>query len=106
MDLGVNAVFHDNFQPSTYCMQKIHSYPLFYQQLIGFWEKVSRKETLNGLEIVNQVICNNIFLLKQGNSLFCPSPYNKGTLKVNDLPDDFGHFMKWVSTKLKFDLKE
>ena len=22
LDLGVNAVFHDNFEPSTYCMQK------------------------------------------------------------------------------------
>ena len=51
-------------------MQKIQSYPLFYQQLIGFWEKVSRKEPLNALEIINQVIWNNSFLLKQGNSLF------------------------------------
>ena len=87
-------------------MQKIQSYPLFYQQLIGFWEKVSRKEPLNALEIINQVIWNNSFLLKQGNSLFYPSLYNKGILKVNDLLDDFGHFMKWASAKLKFDLKE
>ena len=78
----------------------------FYQQLIGFWEKVSRKEPLNALEIVNQVIWNNIFLLKQGNSLFYPSLYTKGILKVNNLLDDFGHFMKWASAKLKFDLKE
>ena len=44
--------------------------------------------------------------LKQGNSLFYPSLCNKGILKVNDLLDDFGHFMKWASAKLKFDLKE
>ena len=106
LDFGVNAVFHDNFKPSTYCMQKLQSYPLFYQQLIGFWEKVSRKEPLNALEIVNQVMWNHSFLLKQGNSLFYPSLYNKGILKVNDLLDDFGHFMKWASAKLKFDLKE
>ena len=106
LDLGVNAVFHDNFKPSTYCIQKIQSYPLFYQQLIGFWEKVSRKEPLNALEIVNHVIWNNSFLLKQGNSLFYPSLYNKGILKVSDLLDDFGHFMKWALAKLKFDLKE
>ena len=87
-------------------MQKIQSYPLFYKQLIGFWEKVSRKEPLNALEIVNQVIWNNSFLLKQGNSLFYPSLYNKGILKVNDLLGDFGHFMKWASAKLKFDLKQ
>ena len=85
LDLGVNAVFHDNFKPSTYCMQKIQS------NKIGFWEKVSRKEPLNALEIVNQVIWNNSFLLKQGNSLFYPILYNKGILKVNDLLDDFGH---------------
>ena len=36
LDLGVNGVFIDNFKPSTYCMQKIQSYPLFYQQLIDF----------------------------------------------------------------------
>ena len=64
LDLGVNAVFHDNFKPSTYCMQKIQSYPPFYQQLIGFCDKVSRKEPLNALEIVNQVIWNNSLLLK------------------------------------------
>ena len=87
-------------------MQKIQSYPLFYQQLIGFWEKVGRKEPLNALEIVNQVIWNNSFLLKQGNSMFYPSLYNKGILKVNDLQDDFGNFMKWASAKLKFDLEE
>ena len=50
--------------------KKIQFYPLFYQQLIGFWEKLSRTEPLNALEIVNQVIWNNSFLLKQGNSLF------------------------------------
>ena len=61
---------------------------------------------LGAREIVNQVIWDNSFLLKQSNSLFYPSLYNKGTLKVNDLPDDFGHFMKRASTKLKFDLKE
>ena len=84
----------------------MQSYPLCYQQLIGFWEKVNRKEPLNGLEIVNQIIWNNSFLLKQGNLLFYPSLYNKGILKVNDLLDDYGYFMKWASTKLKYDLKE
>ena len=87
-------------------MQKIQSYPLFYQQLIGFWETVSKKEPLNPYEIVNQVIWNNSFLLKQGNSLFYPCLCNKGILKVNDLLDDFGHFIRWASAKLKFDLKE
>ena len=24
LDLGVNVVFHDNFKPSTYCMQKLN----------------------------------------------------------------------------------
>ena len=61
LDLGV---VDENFKPSTYCMQKSQSYPSFYQQLIGFWEKVSRKEPLNTLEIVNQAIWNNSFLLK------------------------------------------
>ena len=106
LDLGVTAVFHHNFKPSTYCMQKMQPYPLFYQQLIGFWEKVSRKEPLNALEIVNQIIWNNSFLLKEGNSLFYSSLYSKGILKVNGLLDDFDHFMKWGSAKLKFDLKE
>ena len=58
------------------------------------------------LKLLIQVIWNDSFLLKQGNSLFYPSLYNKGILRVNDLPDDFGHFMKWTSAKLKFDLKE
>ena len=40
------------------------------------------------------------------NSLFYLSLYNKGILKVNDLPGDFGYFTKWASAKLKFDLKE
>ena len=75
-------------------MQNIQSDPPFHQQLTGFWEKVSRKERLTALEIVDQVIWNDSFLLKQGNSLFYPSLYNKGILKVNDLPDDFGHFIK------------
>ena len=87
-------------------MKKNQSYPPFYQQLIGFWENVSRKEPLNAPEIVNQVMWNNNFLLKQGNSLFYPSLHNKEILKVNDLLDDYGHFMKWASAKLKFDLKE
>ena len=81
LDLGVNAVFHENSKPSTYCMQKNQSYPPFYQQLISFWEKVSRKEPLNALEIVNQVIRNNSFLLKQHNSLFIQVYITKEFLK-------------------------
>ena len=86
--LGVNAVFHHNLNlPHIEC-KKIQPYSPFYQQLIGFWEKLIRKEPLNSLEIVSQVIWNDIFLLKQSNSLFYPSLYNK------------------ASAKLKFDLKE
>ena len=46
-------------------MQNNQSHPPFYQQLIGLWEKVSRKEPLNAVEIVNQVIRNNSFLLNR-----------------------------------------
>ena len=61
LDLGVDAVSHDNFKPSTYCMQKIQSYPLFYQQLIGFWEKVSRKEPLMLLKLLIRLFGITVF---------------------------------------------
>ena len=41
---GNKAIFHFNLQLSEACLAKIKNFPLFYQQLIQMWAKVSKRD--------------------------------------------------------------
>ena len=52
--------------------RKMTRLPQFYQQMIALWEKTSDKEPNQVLEIFNQLIWNNRYILKQDKGLFYP----------------------------------
>ena len=77
--------------------------PQFYQQMIALWEKTSGKEPNQVLEIFNQLIWNNRYILKQDKGLFYPYLCKKGISQVKDLinvDSTTSMFLNWNSAKL------
>ena len=67
-----SLIYHFPFSPSVFFVQKMTRLPQFYQQMIALWEKTSDKEPNQVLEIFNQLIWNNRYILKQDKGLFYP----------------------------------
>ena len=104
--IGIRSVFHYNFEPSKNTWQKISLFPQFCQELVSFWDSVSEKQPSCISEIVGQCIWNNIYILKQGSTIFYTRLYKSGSMIINDLIDSEGNLMDWISAKLKFELAD
>ena len=91
----IPKLFHNNFQPSQTCKNKINLYPKFYQELISLWEKVCIKEPVDPAEIFSQSIWNNHFLQKQDSTLFYPELYRRGVSSIRDMVDEHGKLLTW-----------
>ena len=76
----------------------------FYQELIEVWYKISYQEPSDIIQIYNQCLWNNSFILTQGKPIFNLSFINKGILKVSDILNESGNLMSWQSDKPKYNL--
>ena len=47
---GNKTIFHFNLQLSEPCLAKIKNFPLFYQQLMQIWAKVSKLDPIETCE--------------------------------------------------------
>ena len=61
------------------------TFPGFYQELIELWYKISYQEPSDIIQIYNQCLWNNSFILRQGKPIFNLSFINKGILRVSDI---------------------
>ena len=63
--IGIRTVFHHNFKPLQNTSQKISLFPLFYQELVSFWETVSENKPSCISENVGKCVWNNTYILRQ-----------------------------------------
>ena len=98
---GTRSAFHCNFKPLKNISQKISLFPQFCQEF-SFWEPVNEKQPWCTSEIVGQCIWNNTYILKQGSTRL----YKSAIMIINDLIDNEGNLMDWISAKLKFELPD
>ena len=102
--LGGNSIFHYNLQLGERCSIIVKTFPGFYQELIELWCKISYQEPSDIIQIYNQCLWNNSFILTQGKPIFNLSFINKGILKVSDILNESGNLMSWQSGKSKYNL--
>ena len=80
------------------------TFPSFYQELIELRREISYQEPSDIIQIYNQCLWNNSFIVTQGKPIFNLSFINKGILKVSDILNESGNFMSWQSGKSKYNL--
>ena len=105
---GNKTIFHFNLQLSEACLAKIKSFPLFYQQLIQIWAKVSKRDPTQtpdpAYEICKEVLWNNSCITYGGKSLYNQYFITKGIMCIFDIMDENGIILKWQKAKQKYDL--
>ena len=95
--LPTSSIFHYNLQLGERCSIIVKTFPGFYQELIELWCKISYQEPSDIIQIYNQCLWNNSFILTQGKPIFNLSFINKGILKVSDILNESGNLMSWQS---------
>ena len=105
---GNKTIFHFNLQLSEACLAKIKNFPLFYQQLIQIWAKVSKRDPTQtpdpAYEICKEVLWNNSCITCGGKSLYNQYFITKGIMCIFDIMDENGIILKWQKAKQKYDL--
>ena len=95
---GNKTIFHFNLQLSEACLAKIKNFPLFYQQLIQIWGKVSKRDPTQtpdpAYEICKEVLCNNSCITCGGKSLCNQYFIIKGIMCIFDIMDENGIILK------------
>ena len=102
--LGGSSIFHYNLQLGERCSIIVKTFPGSYQELIELWCKISYQEPSDIIQIYNQCLWNNSFVLTQGKPIFNLSFINKGILNVSDILNESGNLMSWQSGKSKYNL--
>ena len=105
---GNKTIFHFNLQLSEACLAKITNFPLFYQQLIQIWAKVSKRDPTQAsdptYEICKEILWNNSCITCGGKSLYNQYFRTKGIMCIIDIMDENGILLKWEKAKQKYDL--
>ena len=103
---GNKTIFHFNLQVSEACLDKIKNFPLFYQQLIQIWAKVSKHDPTQtsdpAYEICKEVLWNNSCIRRCGGKrLYNQYFITKGIMCIIDIMDENGILLKWVKALTK-----
>ena len=102
--LGGSSIFHYNIELGEKSSLIVNTFPSFYQELIELWCKISYQEPSDIIQIYNQCLWNNSFIVTQGNPIFNLSFINKGILKVGGILNDSGSLLSWQLGKSKYNL--
>ena len=103
--LGGSSIFHYNLQLGERCSIIVKTFPSFYQELIELWcDKISYQEPTDIIQIYNQCLWNNSFIVTQGKPVFNLFFINKGILKVSDILNDSGNLLSCQLGKSKYNL--
>ena len=68
--LPTSSIFHYSLQLGDRCSIIVKTFPGFYQELIELWCKISYQEPSDIIQIYNQCLWNNSFILTQGKPIF------------------------------------
>ena len=95
---GNKTIFHFNLQLSEACLAKIKKFPLFYQQLIQIWAKVSKHGPTQTsdptYEICKELLWNNSCIRCGGKSLYNQYFITKRIMCIIDIMDENGILLK------------
>ena len=72
--------------------------------MIELWCKISYQEPSDIIQIYDQCLWDNSFILTENKPIFNLSSINKGILKVSDILNESGNLMSWQSGKSKYNL--
>ena len=104
---GQQNCLHFNLQLSEACLAKIKNFPLFYQQLIRIWAKVSERDPIQtsdtAYEICKEALWNNSCITCGGKSLYNQYFITKGIMCIIDIMNKNGILLKWEKAKQKYD---
>ena len=92
-------IFHFNLQLSEACLAKMKKFPLFYQQLVQIWVKVSKRDPIEtsepAYEICKEVLWNNSCITICGKCLHNQYFVTKGIICNIDIMDENANLLKW-----------
>ena len=94
---GTITVFHFNLQLSKLCTLKLKQFPLFYIQLVKIWGKVSEKPPQVIYDLHKEILWNNRFITRCGESLHNQYFINKGIIDIHDIIGENGQLLGWVN---------
>ena len=81
-----NAKFDNRTLPITL--------PIFYRECLQAWSSFTNYDSSSYEGLMNKIIWNNKYIIRQGKSIFQSFFYNLGILKVGDLVSKEGVFLK------------
>ena len=71
---------------------QLEKYPDFYKQIFQYWFDVYNAEPISPLEILNEPLWYNKYILIDRSTVYIKTMDNKGIKTVSDLIDDEGKF--------------
>ena len=102
---GNKIIFHFKLQLSEACLAKITNFPLFYQQLIQIWAKVSKRDPTQtsgpAYELCKEVLWNNSCITCDRKSLYNQYFITKGIVCILDIMDENRILLKMGESKTK-----
>ena len=94
-------LFHPNLLVSSNMLSNM---PVFYHNIINFWQEISYSPPTNVSMIIAQSVCFNAFIRVDSKPI-APSLFNiDGPIYVSDLFLDNGSFISWEQASTKFGL--
>ena len=101
--LGGTFLFECNFD--IHDLNLSLYFPLFYKEILSAWQEIHSTEPSSADEYENEIIWNNRFVKIDGRSIFFPSWYRKGVVKIRDLLNDDRKFLSRVEFQEKYALQ-
>ena len=101
--LGGTFLFECNFD--IHDLNLSLKFALFYKEILSAWQEIHSTEPSSADEYENEIIWNNRFIKIDGKSVFFPSWYRKGVVKIRDLLNDDRKFLSRVEFQEKYALQ-
>ena len=101
--LGGTFLFECNFD--IHDLNLSLKFPLFYKEIFSAWQEIHSTESSSADEYENEIIWNNRFIKIDRKSVFFPSRYRKGVVKIRDLLNDDRKFLSRVEFQEKYALQ-
>ena len=84
-NVGGAFLFQCNYDCKLLCLSE--HLPRFYKDIITYWQKIAVSCPQNKVEVLNQVIWNNRFLIVDKKSIYFPRWHQTGIIYISDLFD-------------------
>ena len=98
------SLFHYRLKLSDDCLEMVITLPIFHQELINFWIKISCGEPSSIEEICSESLRNNTHIIVNRGPFFNKMFAENYILTISDLLSQTGSFLSWLRAKQKHQL--